>query len=82
VNGKKINVPSYQVRKGDVIKVREKSRKNDQIRQSVETASGRGIPGWLELEPEQFRGRVLDVPKREDIRLPIQEQLIVELYSK
>ena len=82
VNGKKINVPSYQVRKGDVIQVREKSRKNDQIRQSVETASGRGIPGWLELEPEQFRGRVLDVPKREDIRLPIQEQLIVELYSK
>ena len=82
VNGKKINIPSYQVRKGDVIQVREKSRKNDQIRQSVETASGRGIPPWLELNPEQFRGTVLDLPKREDIRLPIQEQLIVELYSK
>ena len=82
VNGKKINIPSYQARKGEVIQVREKSRKNEQIRQAVETASGRGIPAWLELNPEQFRGTVLDVPKREDIRLPIQEQLIVELYSK
>ena len=82
VNGRKVNIPSYQARKGDVIQVREKSRKNDQIRQAVETASGRGIPTWLELNPEQFSGRVLDVPKREDIRLPIQEQLIVELYSK
>jgi small subunit ribosomal protein S4 len=82
VNGKKINVPSYQVRKGDVIQVREKSRKNDQIRQAVETAAGRGVPSWLQLEPEQFRGSVTDLPKREDIRLPIQEQLIVELYSK
>ena len=82
VNGKKINIPSYQARKGDVIQVREKSRKNDQIRQAVETASGRGIPSWLELNPDQFLGRVNDLPKREDIRLPIQEQLIVELYSK
>ena len=82
VNAKKINIPSYQVRKGDSIQVREKSRKNEQIRQSVETASGRGVPAWLELNPEQFRGTVNDLPKREDIRLPIQEQLIVELYSK
>ncbi len=82
VNGKKINIPSYQVRKGDVVQVREKSRKNEQIRQAVETAAGRGVPAWLELNPEQFRGTVTDVPKREDIRLPIQEQLIVELYSK
>jgi small subunit ribosomal protein S4 len=82
VNGKKINVPSYQVRKSDVIQVREKSRKNDQIRQAVETAAGRGVPQWLQLEPDQFRGTVTDLPKREDIRLPIQEQLIVELYSK
>jgi small subunit ribosomal protein S4 len=82
VNGKKLNIPSYQVRKGDVIQIREKSRKNDQIRLAVETASGRGIPSWLELKPEEFRGSVLDTPKREDIRLPIQEQLIVELYSK
>ena len=82
VNGKKVNIPSYQVHKGDVIQVREKSRKNEQIRQAVETAAGRGVPGWLELNAEQFRGTVQDLPKREDIRLPIQEQLIVELYSK
>ncbi|MEA2491100.1 MAG: small subunit ribosomal protein [Acidobacteriota bacterium] len=82
VNGKKINVPSYQARKGDTIQVREKSRKNDQIRQAVETDAGRGVPAWLQLEPEAFRGSVTDLPKREDIRLPIQEQLIVELYSK
>lgn len=82
VNGRKLNIPSYQVRKGDIVTVREKSRKNEQIRQAVETASGRGVPAWLELNPEQFLGRVLDLPKRDDIRLPIQENLIVELYSK
>jgi small subunit ribosomal protein S4 len=82
VNGKKLNVPSYQTRKGDVVQVREKSRTNEQIRQAVETASGRGVPSWLELNAEQFRGTVLEQPRREDVRLPIQEQLIVELYSK
>ncbi|MBI2212207.1 MAG: 30S ribosomal protein S4 [Acidobacteria bacterium] len=82
VNGRKLNIPSYQSRKNDNVQVREKSRKNDQIRLAIETASGRGIPGWLELQPEQFRGVVRDLPKREDVRLPIQEQLIVELYSK
>ncbi|MFA6955275.1 MAG: 30S ribosomal protein S4 [Thermoanaerobaculia bacterium] len=82
VNGRKLNIPSYQARKNDAVQVREKSRKNDQIRLAIETASGRGLPAWLELQPEQFRGVVRDLPKREDVRLPIQEQLIVELYSK
>jgi small subunit ribosomal protein S4 len=82
VNGRKLNIPSYQVKKGNTIQVREKSRKNEQIRQAVETASGRGVPSWLELAAEEFRGAVLAIPRREDIRLPIQEQLIVELYSK
>lgn len=82
VNGRKLNIPSYQVRKSDLISVREKSRKNDLIRQSIETAAGRGVPVWLQLVPEQFQGSVIDLPKREDIRLPIQENLIVELYSK
>ncbi len=82
VNGRKLNIPSYQARKSDAVQVREKSRKNDQIRLAIETASGRGLPSWLELQPEQFRGVVRDLPKREDVRLPIQEQLIVELYSK
>src|ERR1043166_354083 len=53
VNGKKINIPSYQVRKGDVIQVREKARKNDQIRQAVETAAGRGVPAWLGLDAQE-----------------------------
>lgn len=82
VNGRKVNIPSYQVRKGDSIQVREGSRKNEQVRRAVETASGRGIPVWLELNAEEFRGTVLDAPRREDVRLPVQEQLIVELYSK
>jgi len=82
VNGRKVNVPSYQVRKGDVIEVREKSRKIDQVRLAVETAAGRGVPAWLQLNPEQFSGSVVEIPRRDDIRLPIQEQLIVELYSK
>lgn len=82
VNGRKLNIPSYQVRKGDAIQVREKSKKNDQIRLSIETASGRGIPAWLDLNAEAFSGAVRDLPTREDIRLPVQEQLIVELYSK
>ncbi len=82
VNGRKLNIPSYQVRKGDSIQVREKSRKNDQVRLSIETASGRGIPAWLELNGEEFSGLVRELPTREDIRLPVQEQLIVELYSK
>lgn len=82
VNGRKVNIPSYQLKKGDVIEVREKSRKNEQVRRSIETASGRGVPIWLELKPEEFQGTVMELPNREDIRLPIQEQLIVELYSK
>lgn len=82
VNGRKLNIPSYQVRKGEQIAVKEKSRKNEQIRQSIETAAGRGVPVWLQLNAEQFQGSVVDLPKREDIRLPIQENLIVELYSK
>lgn len=82
VNGKKVNIPSFLVKQSDEISVREKSRKNDFIRLSIETAKGRGIPAWLELEAEAFKGRVLSLPTREEIVLPISEQLIVELYSK
>ncbi len=82
VDGRKTTIPSYQVKPGQAIAVKEASRKNDFIRQSVETARGRGIPDWLELNPENFTGRVLALPTREDIKLPIQEQLIVELYSR
>ena len=82
VNGQKVSVPSYQVRAEQVVAIKEASRKNEFIRASVETARGRGVPDWLELDAESFKGRVLRQPTREDIKLPIQEQLIVELYSR
>jgi len=82
VDGRKISIPSYQVRAGQVVSIREGSRKNPLIRSSVETARGRGVPEWLELDAENTTGKVLRVPVREDIKLPIQEQLIVELYSR
>ena len=82
VDGQRITIPSYQVREGMTVSVKEGSRKNDFIRASVETARGRGVPEWLELDAESFSGKVLRLPTREDIKLPIQEQLIVELYSR
>ena len=82
VDGGKVTIPSFQVRPGQTVAIKEASRKNDFIRASVETARGRGVPEWLELDAEAFSGKVLRAPVREDIKLPIQEQLIVELYSK
>jgi small subunit ribosomal protein S4 len=82
VNGKKTTIPSYPVKMGDAVSVRESSRKNELIRASVETARGKGIPGWLELDAENFTGKVLSLPSRDEIKIPIQEQLIVELYSR
>ena len=82
VDGHKVDIPSFQVKAEHVISVREKSRQNDFIKTSVETARGRGIPEWLELNAEEFSGRVLNMPTREDIKVPVQEQLIVELYSR
>ncbi|MEE4362956.1 MAG: 30S ribosomal protein S4 [Desulfotignum sp.] len=82
VNGKKVNIPSYQVKKGDVIALREKSSKIQAISDSLEAIVRRGIPQWLEIDKEKFTGKVVSIPVREDITLPIQEQLIVELYSK
>jgi len=82
VNDRKVNIPSYIVNKGHAVSVKEKSRANELIKSSVETVRARGVPAWLELDPENFKGLVLELPKRDDIKLPIQEQLIVELYSK
>ena len=82
VNGKKVNIPSYQVKKGDVIELREKSKAIQAITDSLEAIVRRGVPQWLEIDKEKFKGEVKGVPAREDITLPIQEQLIVELYSK
>jgi len=82
VDGRRVDIPSFRVRPGMEIVVREKSRKNEQIAEAMEFAQGRGIPPWLELDTGAMTGKVLEKPSREDIKFPIQEQLIVELYSR
>jgi small subunit ribosomal protein S4 len=82
VNGKKVNIPSFLVKKGDSIEVKEKSKKIAAISDSLEAVVRRGIPQWLELEKEKHKGVVTGFPVREDLTMPIQEQLVVELYSK
>jgi small subunit ribosomal protein S4 len=82
VNDKKVNIPSYQVKIGDVIQAREGSRKVPSISEALETVVRRGIPDWIEMDKENFRGTLKALPSREDLTMPIQEQLIVELYSK
>lgn len=82
VNNQKVNIPSYRVSPGEVVEVREKSRTVKQIIDAMETVVRRGIPQWIEIEKEKFRGVFKALPNREDLTMPIQEQLIVELYSK
>ena len=82
VNGKKVNIPSYQINVNDVVEVEEKSRNLKAIGESMEAVARRGVPQWLDLEKDNLRGMVKAFPVREDITMPIQEQLIVELYSK
>ena len=82
VNGKKVNIPSYQVEEGDVVSLSPRAAKNAQVTASVEAVKGRGVPKWLELDAAGMKGRVLSMPARDDVNFPIQEQLIVELYSK
>ena len=82
VNGKKVNIPSYQVRVGDVVTVKERSRKVACIGEALEAVDRRGVPSWVEIDKKTFTGTVKSLPAREDLTLPIQDQLIVELYSK
>ena len=83
VNGRKVDIPSFQVKVGDEVSVREGSRSNIHIQSAFQTASGRGRPTWLEvMSTDDMRGRVMSLPRREDIGQNINEQLIVELYSK
>jgi len=82
VDGRRVDVPSFEVRQGAAVSIKEGSRKNPLIVAALDQAKGRGVPRWLSLEADQFRGTVTALPSREDITLPIQEQLIVELYSK
>ena len=82
VNGRKVNIPSYQVQVGDEIAIREGARKLLIVEQGAQYAAQNPVPGWLEANFDTFTGRVLSLPKRKDVNLPINEQLIVELYSK
>ena len=82
VNGRKVNIPSFQVSVGDEITIRENSRKLAVLEAAKEFASHQPAPSWLEINRDAYTGRVLALPKREDINLPVNEQLIVELYSK
>lgn len=82
VNGRTVNIPSYIVRPGDVVEVKEASRAIQSIQENLAKVEHRGLPTWIEVEPAHFRGKVLHVPSREEVQLPVQEQMIVELYSK
>jgi len=82
VDGRKVNIPSYEVSVGEEITVRESSRKLPILEQAKDFASHQNAPNWLDLDRDNYKGRVLALPKREDIQLPVNEQLIVELYSK
>jgi small subunit ribosomal protein S4 len=82
INGRRVNVPSYSVRVGEVVSVKDSSAKTASIQYAIEEVKGRGIPEWLEFNGETLAGRIASLPTREQINLPVQEQLIVELYSK
>ncbi|MPZ20085.1 MAG: 30S ribosomal protein S4 [Luteitalea sp.] len=82
VNGRRVDVPSFSVKAGDVIGMRSRSQKNLFVLHAMEEVKGRGIPEWLAIDGQNFQGRILALPTREQIGLPVQEQLIVELYSK
>ena len=82
VNGNKVNIPSYQVMVGDEIQVREKSRKIGSILEAMDTVSRRGIPQWIEFDKDGFKGTLKALPSREELAMPVQEQLVVEFYSK
>ena len=82
VNGRRVNIPSYTVRPNDLVSVKESSRKIARINDSLTAVDRRGVPQWIELDKEKFTGKVKTLPAREDLTMPIREQLIVELYSK
>lgn len=82
INGRRVNIPSYQTKPGDVIVVREKSRKHARIKELLEAAESHTVGPWLELDLENFTGKVVRVPAREEIDAPVSEQMIVEKYSR
>jgi len=82
VNGKKVNIPSYLVKAGDVISLNEKSRGSDKFKAVIEANASRAVPAWLDMDKNKLEAKVVNLPTREEIDLPVEEHLIVELYSK
>ena len=82
VNGKQVNIPSYLVKAGDVIEIKEKHKGSPRYKEIVEVTGGRMVPDWLEVDAENLKGTVKELPSREAIDVPVDEMLIVELYSK
>lgn len=82
VNSRRVNIPSYLVDKDDIIEVNKKERSQKKARENLELSNDRSVPSWLELDSQELKAKVLRLPEKEDIQQPIQEQLIVELYSK
>jgi len=82
INGKAVNIPSYLLKAGDELTVKEGSRKINRIVEAMETVARRGVPHWLELDKDNFKATIKQMPVREDLTMPVQEQLVVELYSK
>lgn len=82
VNGKLVNIPSYQVKAGDVIEIKEKFKSAQRYKDILEVTAGRMVPAWIEADQENLRGTVKELPTRDEIDVPVNEMLIVELYSK
>lgn len=82
VNGKKVDIPSFLISDGDIVSLKEKSRANAGINENLEAVARRGVPSWVELDKDNYKATVKALPNREEITMPIKEQLIVELYSK
>ncbi len=82
VNDRKVNIPSFVVDKGDVVSFREKSTKNEELKALIESNKNKTVPGWIEVDVEKMEAKILSFPTREDITLPVEEHLVVELFSK
>ena len=82
VNGKQVNIPSYLIKVGDVIEIKENCRGSQRYKDIIEVTGGRTVPAWVEVDQDNLKGEIKELPKREDIDVPVDEMLIVELYSK
>ena len=82
VNGKQVNIPSYLIKAGDVIEIKENCKGSQRYKDIIEVTGGRTVPAWVEVDQENLKGEIKELPKREDIDVPVDEMLIVELYSK